>query len=70
MTASRLRVGDANERASAVTARPVQYRRFDRLLVSADDRAERHHDGSYLVLLFADLAHIVDCRRRSFARHE
>lgn len=44
------------ERASAITARPVQYRRFERLLVSADDRAERHHDGYYLVLSFGDLA--------------
>ena len=53
---NRVRVGDANERASAVTARLVQYRRCERLLVSADDRAERHDDGYYLVLLFADLA--------------
>lgn len=49
-------LGDPNERASAITARPVQYRRFERLLVSADDRAERHYDGYYLVLSFTDLA--------------
>jgi hypothetical protein len=49
-------LGDPNERASAITARPVQYRKFERLLVSADDRAERHYDGYYLVVSFADLA--------------
>ena len=41
--------------APAQSSRPVQYRRFERLLVSADARAERHYDGYYLVLLFADL---------------
>ena len=48
-------LSDPNERATAVTARPVDYRRFESVLVSADDLSERHYDGYYLVLSFAQL---------------
>ena len=49
-------LNDPGERAIAVYARPVQYKKFEKLLVSADDRAEQHYAGYQLVLSFSDLA--------------
>lgn len=49
-------LSDPNERATAITARPVDHSRFERAFVSADDLAEQHYAGYYLVLSFAQLA--------------
>ena len=49
-------ISDPSRRATAITARPLDSSRFETEFVSADDRAEQHYAGYYLVLSFEQLA--------------